>query len=57
MVSYVEIKGFEDFDKYTKNIGTEGPPIFFFFSGQKLPDGNSWCPDCVVGKKFIAYIH
>lgn len=49
MVSYVEIKGFDDFAKYTENIDQKGPPVFFFFSGSKLPSGGSWCPDCVEG--------
>ncbi|CAH0721962.1 unnamed protein product, partial [Brenthis ino] len=47
MVTQVDIKGFEDFAKFTENIDQNGPPVIFFFSGSKLPDGNSWCPDCV----------
>ncbi|KOB74639.1 putative nuclease HARBI1, partial [Operophtera brumata] len=44
-----EIKGFDAFDKYTKSIDDNVPPVLFYFSGAKLPDGNSWCPDCVEG--------
>lgn len=50
MISTVEIKGFDEFDKYTKSINDDETPVLFYFSGEKLPDGNSWCPDCVVGK-------
>ncbi|XP_063822005.1 thioredoxin domain-containing protein 17-like [Ostrinia nubilalis] len=53
MVSYVEIKGFDDFSKYTENIDPKGPPVFFFFSGAKLPSGNSWCPDCVEAEPIV----
>lgn len=49
MVTHVEIKGFDDFSKYTESIGEADPPVYFFFSGEKLPGGNSWCPDCVEG--------
>lgn len=49
MVSFVEIKGFDEFDKYTKSIDDNESPVLFYFSGAKLPDGNSWCPDCVEG--------
>ncbi|KAL0842383.1 hypothetical protein ABMA28_014503 [Loxostege sticticalis] len=57
MVSYVEIKGFEDFAKYTENIDPQGPPVFFFFSGSKLASGSSWCPDCVEAEPIVkAYL-
>lgn len=49
MVSNVSIKGYDEFVKFLKNIDNNGPPVYFYFSGSKTPDGNSWCPDCVVG--------
>lgn len=49
MVSFINIKGFDEFAKYTENIDPKGPPVLFCFSGSKLPDGRSWCPDCVEG--------
>ncbi|KAI8434562.1 hypothetical protein MSG28_003108 [Choristoneura fumiferana] len=54
MVTHVEIKGFEDFSKYTGSIDDAGPPVYFFFSGEKLPGGDSWCPDCVEVKRIMA---
>lgn len=50
MVNQIEIKGFDDFANFTENIDPNGPPVIFYFSGSKLPNGNSWCPDCVEGK-------
>ncbi|XP_013195804.1 thioredoxin domain-containing protein 17 [Amyelois transitella] len=46
MVTMVQLKGFDEFNKYALDIDPNGPPIFFYFSGEKLPDGRSWCPDC-----------
>lgn len=54
MVTNVNIKGYDDFVKYTESIDEKGPPVYFYFSGSKLPDGNSWCPDCVVGMYIIS---
>ncbi|XP_047527908.1 thioredoxin domain-containing protein 17-like [Vanessa atalanta] len=53
MVTQIEIKGFDDFVKYTETIDDNGPPVLFYFSGSKLPDGNSWCPDCVVAEPMV----
>lgn len=50
MVCYVNLKGYNEFVEYVDNIDPNGPPVLFYFSGSKLPDGNSWCPDCVEGK-------
>ncbi|KAJ0180733.1 hypothetical protein K1T71_004137 [Dendrolimus kikuchii] len=57
MVSYVQIKGFEEFAQYTESIDPNGPPVLFYFSGSKLPGGNSWCPDCVEAEPVVqAYL-
>ncbi|XP_045445356.1 thioredoxin domain-containing protein 17-like [Melitaea cinxia] len=57
MVTQINIKGFEDFVKYTDTIDRNGPPVVFYFSGSKLPDGNSWCPDCVEAEPIVkAYL-
>ncbi|KAL4707389.1 hypothetical protein ACJJTC_008574 [Scirpophaga incertulas] len=53
MVSQIVIQGFEEFDKYAKNIDNNGPPVYFYFSGSKLPNGNSWCPDCVEAEPVL----
>ncbi|XP_063531815.1 thioredoxin domain-containing protein 17-like [Cydia strobilella] len=58
MVTRVEIKGMDAFSKFTKDIDSSGPPVFFFFSGSKLPNGTSWCPDCVEAEPIVqAYLN
>ena len=49
MVSVDEIHGYEEFVKYAEAIDPNGPPVVFYFSGEKLPSGESWCIDCVEG--------
>ncbi|XP_072943605.1 thioredoxin domain-containing protein 17-like [Epargyreus clarus] len=53
MVTNVEIKGFDEFAKYTENIDPKGPPVLFYFTGSKLANGNSWCPDCVEAEPIV----
>lgn len=55
MVINLDLKGFEEFSKYTRAIDSRGPPVFFYFSGSKLPDGNSWCPDCVEAEPVVRH--
>ncbi|KAI5641760.1 hypothetical protein NE865_06064 [Phthorimaea operculella] len=50
MVSYVELKDFNEFDKYYNAIDPKGPPVYFYFTGKKDDSGKSWCPDCVVAE-------
>ncbi|XP_047988691.1 thioredoxin domain-containing protein 17-like [Leguminivora glycinivorella] len=58
MVTRVEIKGMDAFSKYTESLSSSGPPVFFFFSGSKLPNGSSWCPDCVEAEPIVqAYLN
>ncbi|XP_046965352.1 thioredoxin domain-containing protein 17-like [Vanessa cardui] len=53
MVTIANIKGFEEFVKYTETIDDNGPQVLFYFSGSKLPNGNSWCPDCAVAEPMV----
>ncbi|XP_045785392.1 thioredoxin domain-containing protein 17-like [Maniola jurtina] len=53
MVTNVVLKGFDDFTKYTETIAPNGPTVLFYFSGSKLPNGDSWCPDCVVAEPVV----
>ena len=48
MVKKVEVEGFEAFQKAAGE--NEGKEVFALFCGSPGADGNSWCPDCVVGK-------
>lgn len=50
MVILAEIKSLNEFDKYVDAIDPKGPPVLLYFSGAKLPSGDSWCIDCVEGK-------
>lgn len=49
MVTMVDLHGYAEFSKYAETIDPKGPPVVFYFSGEKLPSGESWCPDCVEG--------
>ncbi|XP_030024220.2 thioredoxin domain-containing protein 17 [Manduca sexta] len=53
MATTVALKGFEEFCKYVDSIDPKGPPALIYFSGSKLPDGNSWCPDCVEAEPIV----
>ncbi|XP_041977559.1 thioredoxin domain-containing protein 17-like [Aricia agestis] len=55
MVTYVNLKGFEEFDHYTNDLENTNYalPVFFYFTGTKLPNGDSWCPDCVVAEPVV----
>lgn len=50
MVSNVAISGYNDFIKFIEGLDKKGPQVFLYFSGSKMPDGKSWCPDCEVGR-------
>ncbi|XP_053625560.1 thioredoxin domain-containing protein 17-like isoform X2 [Plodia interpunctella] len=57
MVTCLKINGFNEFVEYAENINSDGPPVFFYFTGDKLPDGQSWCPDCNVAEPIVkAYL-
>lgn len=55
MVAIVEIHGYDEFVKYAEAIDPKGPPVLFYFSGEKLPSGESWCTDCVEGKYSLCF--
>lgn len=44
------VVGYENFLKFFENFQTEGS-VFVLYTGTKLENGKSWCPDCVEGKK------
>ncbi|XP_039746733.1 thioredoxin domain-containing protein 17-like [Pararge aegeria] len=53
MVTIVQIKGFDDFAKYIASISSSSPLVLFYFSGSKLPNGSSWCSDCVEAEPVV----
>lgn len=60
MVVEHHIEGYENFCKFADGLKTSNEVYYFFFSGNKLPSGESWCPDCVEGEihfmGFMGYI-
>ncbi|XP_076302116.1 thioredoxin domain-containing protein 17-like [Lasioglossum baleicum] len=52
MVLRHHIEGYENFFKFIKNLQSTGS-VYVLFSGKKLPNGKSWCPDCVKAEPFI----
>lgn len=50
MVLKKHVEGYEKFCELMKNFKSNGLPIFVYFSGSKLPSGESWCSDCIQGE-------
>nr|XP_023024685.1 thioredoxin domain-containing protein 17-like isoform X3 [Leptinotarsa decemlineata] len=46
MVVKHHIEGYENFCDFFKNFDSKGQLVFVYFSGTKLPSGESWCDDC-----------
>lgn len=61
MVTILELHGYEEFQKYVANIEPNQPnsrPVVVYFSGEKLPSGESWCIDCVEAEPVVkAYLN
>ncbi|XP_014211019.1 thioredoxin domain-containing protein 17 [Copidosoma floridanum] len=52
MVIKHHVEGYANFLKFIEKFKSD-LPTFILYTGTKLPDGNSWCPDCVEAKPFI----
>lgn len=52
MVVPHSVEGYDGFLKFIKNLETS-EPIYVLYTGTKLANGNSWCPDCVEAEPFI----
>lgn len=50
MVQNHHVEGYENFCKFIKDFDVSGNKVYVYFSGSKLPNGESWCSDCVRGK-------
>ncbi|XP_018321191.1 thioredoxin domain-containing protein 17-like [Agrilus planipennis] len=46
MVIEHHVSGYEDFKKFMADFDSDGKNIHVYFTGTKLPSGNSWCEDC-----------
>lgn len=49
MVNRHHVEGYDQFVDYMKKF-KDPDVVYVLFSGSKLPNGSSWCPDCVEGK-------
>uniref|UniRef100_A0A2A4JB74 Thioredoxin domain-containing protein 17 n=1 Tax=Heliothis virescens TaxID=7102 RepID=A0A2A4JB74_HELVI len=57
MVNQIELHGYEEFSKYIETVDPKGPPVLLYFSGAKLPSGESWCSDCCEAEPVVnAYL-
>lgn len=52
MVVRHRVEGYENFLKFMNDLKVDGP-IYVLYTGTKLPNGKSWCPDCVEAEPFI----
>ncbi|XP_014467510.1 PREDICTED: thioredoxin domain-containing protein 17-like [Dinoponera quadriceps] len=52
MVRRYHVQGYENFLKYVEALKKE-EPIYILYTGTKLENGKSWCPDCVHAEPFI----
>ncbi|CAH1645875.1 unnamed protein product [Spodoptera littoralis] len=58
MVTILELHGYDEFQKYVANIEPNSRPVVVYFSGEKLPSGESWCIDCVEAEPVVkAYLN
>lgn len=52
MVLRHHVQGYENFFKFIENFKSD-QPVYVLYSGTKLPNGKSWCPNCVEGMNFL----
>ncbi|XP_066552488.1 thioredoxin domain-containing protein 17 [Amia ocellicauda] len=53
MSQYEEVS-VHGYDEFTKAVSErKGKDIFAYFSGNKDPQGVSWCPDCVKAEPIV----
>lgn len=52
MVIHHKVQGYENFLKFIEDLKTNDP-IYVLYTGTKLANGKSWCPDCVQAEPFI----
>ncbi|XP_060529235.1 thioredoxin domain-containing protein 17-like [Cylas formicarius] len=48
MITKHYLQGYEEFSKFfSGEFDSNDQIVFVYFTGSKLPSGESWCPDCV----------
>ena len=55
MVVEVHVEGFDAYQKEVEE--NKGKTIFALFCGSKNENGDSWCPDCVVGQTHYLFFN
>ncbi|KAG8231618.1 hypothetical protein J437_LFUL010296 [Ladona fulva] len=53
MVIKHSVEGYDAFNKTIKEVETTAEVILVLFSGSKIGDGESWCPDCVSAEPVV----
>ncbi|XP_026747637.1 thioredoxin domain-containing protein 17-like [Trichoplusia ni] len=53
MVTKIDLVGYEEFKRYVETLDSKASKAIFYFSGTKLADGTSWCPDCVEAEPIV----
>ncbi|KAK2576327.1 hypothetical protein KPH14_005688 [Odynerus spinipes] len=46
------VTGYENFLKFFESFH-KVEPVFVYYTGTKLENGQSWCPDCVEAEPYI----
>lgn len=55
MVSVNNVSGFSELENFLSNVDSK-KSVYLYFTGSKLENGLSWCPDCVEGKPLLFII-
>jgi len=50
-MALLHVEGYDELQKSLQDY--QGQLIFVLFSGSLGADGQSWCPDCVTGVRYI----
>ncbi|CAH0604928.1 unnamed protein product [Chrysodeixis includens] len=53
MVTKVDLNGYDEFKRYADALDPKRKKVIFYFSGTKLDNGTSWCPDCVEAEPIV----
>ncbi|XP_035436078.1 thioredoxin domain-containing protein 17 isoform X1 [Spodoptera frugiperda] len=57
-VNHLTLHEYDEFKTYIANLPETGPPVYFFFTGQKKENGRSWCIYCQMAEPVVkAYLN
>ncbi|CAG9114858.1 hypothetical protein JYU34_007617 [Plutella xylostella] len=52
MVSVNNVSGFSELENFLSNVDSK-KSVYLYFTGSKLENGLSWCPDCVEAEPVV----